>query len=880
MSLRNKKSSSSLVPAARQGHLPSTDYSLNSNMEIQHGKEHKIEKPFKRMSVLFHRSKTEDGTVPTMGIGQGKKSHIPSATTNKSTENSPEIPLPQSSSNSSTFYSVRNNSSGTLISRQPSFETHTYGINNVEFNNIRNNSIDYYDGADSIMSPTSASFVEKTKDTKFARFLSKTGQKVKKMSDISGDQINHGLGLHSQNHGHGHGHNHGLPELNIQSAFLLGGTNNKEIKSPITRGFGKTDQKLSLGDKLKLPTKYKNYHYHSLLRNKKDSFKKLGSKNNDLANGYLPNSILAGSSIALYGINYVDLERMIDSDVLNFDQCEQYCNFLFDRLHKLIMPLFKGETLQASIEDITKLVSLYVRLRKSQECGNRDRSLDSFQNVNGMKKNDSNESTNNSFVNTINASNMNNNSQNVDYSMYQSNSNNKTINTFGNDITQSQNSLNSTVDEVNEFETPFMKPTATFVNSPTTAELRSPTAFSPIMKMRSSSFIAISKILEELNELLKHGIGAMIGQLYYDETTDSLKFMRGNNPILRKRKIPNSHLSSGHADGPEFHNNNYFNNRKSSTGLYVPDMGLSSSTKSVFDLPVLTPTQTTNSFDVRQGGGGNNNEILDNTVYDSSYYGHMDDINTNEVNNLHSDWNNLNNIPVGKFEKCTSILWDVFQRTIIFELSSILLPIELEFANGHEEISKVHNKANSILYNRGEKIVNFTNTLVYPDISNCKNLKNENSKKEKGNSIVGSLGEWGEINIRNILLVGFRDYIVIPLYEMNRQFEDIDGLGVDLERIRSDKRSGQLRKILSDKSVNNSSDSNNNKKKNKKDKNNDNDTNNTNNGKQMIEEYSDAYTLLQCFRLVSSVGTNDTNQKLVENLLVQMRTKCLRLESM
>lgn len=863
MSLRNKRSSSSLAPTSRQSLLTQADYSSSAG-DKQPSIDHKIEKQIKRVSTLFHRSKTEDGTFTSTNSG-----HQSNSSNLAMSSDSPEIPLPQSLTSNS-LYSLKNTSSGTLVSRQQSLDTHFnngHGINNVEFTNIRNGP-EFYDGSDSINSPSAASFVDKTRDTKFGRFLTKTGNKVKKFSDMSGDQLNLGLGLHghgglghnhsySYNHNHSHNHSHGFPELNLQGSFMSVGSNNKDLKSPITRGF-KGDQKLSFGEKLKLlnSTKYKNYHYHNILRNKKESLKngiKLGSKNNDLAHGHDHNNIMAGTSYALYDINYIEIERMIANDVLNFEQCDQYCKFLYDRLQNLLMPLFRGESLQSSLEDITKLVSLYVRLRKAEEGGVREseKVYKSTDTMAGVMSNGNNST----------------------------NKNNKNMNSsFGIGHSQSQNSLNS-FKESDEYDTPFMKPSATFASSPMTTELNSPTAFSPLIKMQSASFIAISKVLEDVNEIIKHGMAVMINQLYYDEANDTVRFIKGNNPVLRKRKntiqyandegmdnlhytptsstfnsnsmASNAHIFNG-SNNNDNDNSNGVNNGnmgRSSNSLYAMDMGINSSTKSVTEFPVLTPTHTFNSYDIRQG------DPWDSVNDPYNGYGH--DLNDD------NDILNLSSLPIGKFEKCTGILWDMFQRNILFDLTSIMLPVELEFANGHRDISKIHNRANSILYNRGEQMVSFTNTMVYPNISNF-----GKGESGAGNSIIGSLGEWGDINIRNVLLVGFRDYVVIPLYEMNRQFEDVEGVGVDMEQrtVPGDRTGHGAKPVTSATATASKNDVKLSVKS-------------ASGSSSLIQEYTDACVLLQCFRLVSSVGTNDTNQKLVENLLVQMRDKCRRYES-
>lgn len=756
-----------------------------------------------------------------------------------------EIPLPQSLNYNNSLYSLNNNSSGTLLSRRMSIDTHlNNNINNVEFTNIRSNT-DFHDSSDSLNSPSSASFMEKTKESKLGRFLSKTGQKVKKFSDINGDPLNLGLGLNVHSNGYGHGHGHAF------GGFGDFGVQGKELKSPVGRTFTKSiEQKLSFGDKLKLlnSTKYKNYHYHNLLRSKKESIKngmKLGSKNNDFAYGQGYNSIISGTSYALNDLNYNEIEMMIANDILTFDQAEQYCTFLYPRIQHLLVPLFKGEELECPIEDMTKLVSLYVRLRKAQEQN--------------MKLNESSDADNRGPLN-INASGINH--------------------------SHSQNSLNSSVvDDINAFETPFLKPNATFNNSPVTAELNSPTAFSPHRAMQTVSFSAIGKILEEINEILKINMSIMINQLYYDESTDNIKFLRGSDVLLRKRK--NTTSSFHNKDEDRFETSSIFNSNLTST-----DIAGNPSTRSALDLPILTPTQTlTSSYHDHAEVGGSSGASRANH---STSSGNNNNMNINNNNNTDhnpdlgydaSTGNNLNigMLPAGRFEKCTSILWDIFQRNILFELVSVLLPVEFEFANGHREASRIHSRANALLYNRGEKITTFTNTLIHPDISGTDHYKVERTTQYHGNqrmgkngncegSIIGTVGEWSDVNIRNILLVGFRDNIVIPLYEINRKFEDVEGYGVESSALNMNTSMGNTlsastyglfkredsERLLSRRTTKGRDDRAREKSK--------------------LGEYSEVYGLLQCFRQVSSVGTNDTNQKLVENLLSQTRDRCRTFE--
>lgn len=809
MSLGKKKSSASL---SRQSIGSNNDRSVYLNSADSN----KIEKQFKRMSTIFHRSKTEDSAVDSK--------YAPSLISMNSSSPS-EIPLPRSNGNEG-IYSLRNNSSGTLIGRNLSLDiplstnnnNNNPNITNVEFTNVRN-SMGHFDSSDSLPSPSSSSLFDKTKDSKLGRFFSKTGQKVKKISDLNSNEsssLHLGLGLHLHSNTHHYHHNH-FAEFNLS---------NKDLKSPVGRNFNKlnNEQKMTFGDKLKMlnSTKYKNYHYHKLLKNKKDSLRngiKLGSKGNDSnVTGY--NNSITGSSIALNNINYNEIQLMIDNNILNFEQYDDYCQFLYNRIQNLLLPLFKGEELKCPMEDVTKVVSLYVRLRKGQEECIKD-----SDDING------------------NTSNVNSSGNN--------NGNNSNLNIGSLGHSQSQNSLGSApLEDLNEYETPFMKPTAIFGNSPMNNELTSPMGFSPMGNLRAvMSFNARSKVLEEINEIIKYCTSVMVNQLYYDEPNDHIKFIKGPNSLLRKRKNTMNSLNNKNDDPFSVHSipinhtsstntSSTLLNKNNNNSLYNIDMTHNISSRSIMDLPILTPIPTHSSAFNESSFGDKDDTYSYACGYDinnnlSSKFSRLQyDDNGDNMNTLL----NLGMLPPGRFETCTNILWDIFERNILYELTSILLPIELEFATGHRGVSKIHNRADAILYNNGEKIITFTNTLVHPDISGIDILQNA-SVKEKNEiikaSVVGTLGEWCDFNIHNLILIGFRDNIVIPLFELNRNYEDLEGNVVGITNTKSQHKDPMAE----------------------------------------LEEYTELCSLLECFQRLCSVETNDTNQKLVENLLVQLRDR-------
>ncbi|TID19233.1 hypothetical protein CANINC_003803 [Pichia inconspicua] len=779
MSLRKKKSSLSL---SRQSTVSAGD--LHSNFSDDYGSDkdsNRIEKKLKRMSLLFHhRSKTEelDNTRDSKLL-----KHTPSINSFKGDPIS-EIPPPNpvNPNNAQGFYYLRNNSSGTLV--RPSLDLQsTLGtnINNVEFNNVRSNSY-HHEDLDSFSKPPGSA---KSIESKLGRFFSKTGNKVKKLSDLATDNSNSGLGLQTSSNING---------LHGWSNLLHHSHNNseKELKSPIGRGFPKSvESKLGFGEKLKLlnSTKYKTSNYHNLLRNKKEKGIKLGSKVNELMGvASAENYRIAGTSIALNDFNYRDIDTMCDNQTLTYEQCDQYANFLISRIQQLSVSIFKGEGLSVPMEDLTKLVSMYVRIRKCQEkvIKSSSKEMKKYGNVNDCTTILENDSMDD--LNRIKHS-------------------------------ASQNSLKSlTIEEFHPFETPYMKSNGFNGYSPVSVDIGSPSMISPMINMRGISYSAFNKTLEEIKDVLKVNMNIMVNQLYYDKNNDRIKFIRGSHNLLSRRKntIGSVGKPRGDEDGQDM-NISYGESSISFPDSYSNANGdFPTTTRSFMELPIATHTETRNSV---LTGFNSLDEIKDQNTSGifESFGDHYDSINDNteqlgriSTNTRLSTQLGLGLLPIGRFERCVNVLWDIFQTDIMYEIISIMLPLELEFANGHREASRKHRLAEAILYNHGEKIRTFTNTNIHPDISGTLPLGYTVNQ-----TMEGTLGEWTDINIRNLLLIAYRDNVVIPLYELNREYEDV--------RIGS------------------------------------------------IEDYADVYGSIECFQSLAKVSTGDTNQKLVENLLAKFQ---------
>lgn len=160
-SLKNRRSSASLSRESAVSSLSTSTTNNGRGMEGHKQKlekrrtvsnndnnstEKKLEKQFKRMSHIFHRSKTDDGriggTKPPNDQSNGKfdnsiaklnsgvnfdLDYLGDADANNDDYNGNdglslgEIPPPRSANGS--FYSLRNDSSGTLIGRQRSLDT-------------------------------------------------------------------------------------------------------------------------------------------------------------------------------------------------------------------------------------------------------------------------------------------------------------------------------------------------------------------------------------------------------------------------------------------------------------------------------------------------------------------------------------------------------------------------------------------------------------------------------------------------------------------------------------------------------------------------------------------------------------------------------------
>lgn len=171
------------------------------------------------------------------------------------------------------------------------------------------------------------------------------------------------------------------------------------------------------------------------------------------------------------------------------------------------------------------------------------------------------------------------------------------------------------------------------------------------------------------------------------------------------------------------------------------------------------------------------------------------------------------------FETSCYLLWDVFYNHIYYYLQGVFLPLR-------------------------EGDVSFSD--------------NSNPNKQSM-----------DVSISDIILESFRNQIVIPFYQLNRQLEteherrrefdtslsptNINFIGMRKLESNSDGSSAmsspQGKHQLNSKTSLQS--------------------------ETMKRNYNLYESLLQCFTILNSVQTNDTNQKIVENLMQQMREKCL-----
>ncbi|VEU23452.1 DEKNAAC104500 [Brettanomyces naardenensis] len=166
------------------------------------------------------------------------------------------------------------------------------------------------------------------------------------------------------------------------------------------------------------------------------------------------------------------------------------------------------------------------------------------------------------------------------------------------------------------------------------------------------------------------------------------------------------------------------------------------------------------------------------------------------------------------FEKSCSLLWDTFYDDIYFYLQGVFLPLESGGVSFDE-------------------------------------------------SSTSSKSETGRIPVSDMVLVSFRDNVVIPLYEMNRQAET--------EKERRREHGNTVTSMASGISFIGSTGSKNSTKLHS--------ASPVNlDADDMAQAYSLNLALLQCFTILNGVQTNDTNQKIIENLMQQTRERCLIYE--
>lgn len=627
------------------------------------------------------------------------------------------------------LYSLGNNSSGTLMN----------SISKVEFTNVR---------------PEGESNSPKEKhhkSGKISRFIHKVKKELE--PETTHDRIK--------------------PDLTIQTKFIP--RHSSEHKSPLARTFSKDDMKVSFGDRLRQlnSTKYKSYNYHNLIKTKRD---KTVLKGNEFIPNQRPETYpLADTYIKNYTVQ--ELEHLINSHSLSLTDCDEFANDIYTSIKQLTAPMFKGEKLKYTLEDMTKLIGIYVKLRLLQEIITESQVADSTM------------------------------------------------------------SHSSSTPSIPDLLTPPVMMNPQFIPS-------SPgdTLISPVVRVQPNIYNASANIKEDFQDLMKHLMTIMINQLYFDEFKQEIKFIRGANSLLTKRRSTLSSFQQQQSHSQHHHTS-------FSSSLYAPDMSFTSGPQSSIDLPIMPSNRSTITTNSTATGMGTMFPTLDqsmNTVMSSSSLPSL---------------SNVGMLPLGTFERCTCILWQFFESNVLFELTAIFLPIELELSFGHQHASMLRNRANRIKYGSTTQIsgvipskssvVTYTNTTVHPEyfMSSTDRSKKEDSLGligeysgggENSNTDetfekldrVGVLGELSDVNIRDWILSAYRDYVVIPLYELNRNYEDVDGV---IDSLRLDDVSE-------------------------------------------IDKYYDAFILQNCFVALSSVDANDTNQRLVENLLDQMRDRCRQLE--
>ncbi|ODV84433.1 hypothetical protein CANARDRAFT_29281 [[Candida] arabinofermentans NRRL YB-2248] len=707
------------------------------------------------------------------------------------------------------LYTNNNNSSSTILPVQQN------AASNVEFNNVRS-SFDHQSGYEDHHSlnnnnlhrttSSSTTLSRLSKDNKFARFITKTADFMKKtpgdnnnfldlqsspplpsVSSLSIDKITSVSGLSSKLK---------KPEsLSIQTTML---PSSKELKSPLARtskeveriaafgGFPYGDKHSTSGANSQQNKSKHKHHYHGLLRSRKDPTKSSSNSNSKLVidkggetlYAFHPSAINTTMSVNDLQRTITELEKLSvnnaslsgDKDAIADEAWHIVCN--------LVGPLFKCERLKTPIEDINKLVYLHISLKTSHDST--------------------------SFNSTQLVAPANSMSSPVASPMQAGNGVNLNGGVYG-----------------NEPYTPLGMPTPVFANN--IGSSPSGSSLNPMSPISGNNNV----IIDAIHEFLKSGMNTLMNQLNFEDATQEIKLVKEVSLFMKKGSSPSK--------------------------------------------PLYTSM-------------------------------------------LASDHN---------FVKCCSLLWDFFYNDLFFYLQGIFLPIE-DFNSTNDDNGPISPYSSSFLSNDHHN----SSASSRPSLMRSSSQGNNNDNN----------------TVRNLILISFRDNIVIPLYEINRQFvEDRDqpristplqssgifGIssgtsnpistsfnGNNTHQVHSHPRTMSVNSGLSffgggaqNSSTTHPSDSAfssgnataggsssttsanrlgtspsyneymNNLQTNRRSSSSNNERSPSTSRQLAENDYAANLSLLQCLTILNGVQTNDTNQKIVENLMQQSREKCRLYES-
>ncbi|GME84295.1 unnamed protein product [Ambrosiozyma monospora] len=217
------------------------------------------------------------------------------------------------------------------------------------------------------------------------------------------------------------------------------------------------------------------------------------------------------------------------------------------------------------------------------------------------------------------------------------------------------------------------------------------------------------------------------------------------------------------------------------------------------------------------------------------------------------------------FEKCCYVLWVYFYNDVFFYLRGIFLPLEEESIENEmqlHQLSVASPPMSAVTTTTMQQQLNqppppmpsAADTTLTPQTMSspyfAHALRHPNSTLSIGGG--GGTGAGGvpgsgqsQFTVRDMILISYRDNVVIPLYEQNRQRESVER---EYRR-----RENTATTTISD--------------------------NTRFNEFSGDDEYPMYRTLLQCFTVLCGVQTNDTNQKIIETLMRQTKEKCQVMES-